>query len=1067
MRFTCASVALLGLVLSGTARAQTTTADIVGRVSDSSGAVLPGVSVTVENEATRATRTQTTTDTGDYVFNLLPIGTYTVKIELQGFTPQTARVTLASGDRARVDGRLTVGSVTESVQVTAESPLLQTDTSTVGARFTDKAVQDLPVAGRNIVRLVHMVPGASEGQVSSLANGTRPDDRRLTSSVSINGTADTQNNQLIDGLDNNERAIGTVGIKPSIDAIAEVMVQTNLYSAETGRTLGGVINILTKSGGNVLHGTAYDFVRNDMFDARAFFAREKPELTQNQFGGSLGGPLRTDRTFFFVDYEGYRSTQGVANLITVPTARMRTGDFSELSTPIFDPSTPVRTPFAGNQIPANRLDAIALRLIALYPQPNGPGLANNYSSVTNRTQDLDTTDFRIDHRFNGNNSVFARYSYNRVNTFTPGACPIVGDVDPNCIVGGIALGGAFPGPNHTTAHNAVASYVRVFNTSLISEVKGGFNRPNIASLPANFGKNLGTEFGIPNTNFDESTSGMPLMNTVGYALIGDAQAVPLTTKDKTIQFAGSVTKTAGAHNVKLGGGAILREFSVTQSISPVGVWTFDSLATNNGAGVGGNTIASFLLGYPSQVVRAHNPFEPAYHTNEPYLYAQDDWRATSWLTVNLGVRYDVFTPFTEEGGNLSNFDQAGRKMLVAGQNGVSDSAGVETDFGNVAPRFGFSASLPGQMVLRGGFGLSYFPGNVASPSYLKNPPFTANYGPIVSTAASNSTPNIRLADGLPPLANNTLDNMSGALIATGLDFKSNRIKQFNLMVEKEFAGSVVSVGYVGSRGTQLATNPNVNLAPAGPGAVQPRRPYASTFPNVSNIAVFLNQGESAYDAMQLVFQRRYRAGLSFNTHYTLAHATNLLPTTWDWQQVEWSDSPNDIRHRYVLTANYELPWGSSLTGVARGALAGWQVNLSAYWQSGLPFTVTNAAPRMNTGGADRPDMVGDPELPSDQRTLQRWFNTAAFVAQPQFVAGSTPATVLHGPPNRMIGLSLFKNLPLGGATSLQLRAEVYNLTNTPNFANPNSQLGNPAFGTISSTGNSIPRQMQFAAKLIF
>ena len=357
MRFACAGVALLCLVISGTAWAQTTTADIVGRVSDSSGAVLPGVTVTVQNEATRAQRTQTTTDTGDYVFNLLPIGTYTVKIELQGFSPQNARVTLASGDRARVDGRLTVGSVTESVQVTAESPLLQTDTSTVGARFTDKAVQDLPVAGRNIVRLVQMIPGASEGQVSSLANGTRPDDRRLTSSVSINGTADTQNNQLIDGLDNNERAIGTVGIKPSIDAIAEVMVQTNLYSAETGRTLGGVINILTKSGTNVLHGTAYDFVRNDMFDARSFFARSKPELTQNQFGGSLGGPLRTDRTFFFVDYEGYRSTQGVTNLITVPTARMRTGDFSELSTPIFDPTTPVRTAFAGNQIPANRLDA--------------------------------------------------------------------------------------------------------------------------------------------------------------------------------------------------------------------------------------------------------------------------------------------------------------------------------------------------------------------------------------------------------------------------------------------------------------------------------------------------------------------------------------------------------------------------------------------------------------------------------------------------------------------------------------------------------------------------------------
>jgi hypothetical protein len=1062
-----AALGVMCLLLASAAQAQVTTADILGRVTDSSGAVLPGVGITAVNTATRDTRTQVSNETGDYVFNLLPIGRYTVTIELQGFQTQTTNVAVASGDRARVDAKLQLGTVSESIQVTAEAALLQTDTSTVGALFTDKAVQDLPVAGRNIVRLVQMIPGASEGQVSSLANGTRPDDRRQTSSVSINGTADTQNNQLLDGMDNNERAIGTVGVKPSIDAIAEVKVQTNLYSAETGRTLGGVINILTKSGSNEFHGTAYDYVRNDRFDSRSYFAATKPKLSQNQFGGSIGGPIRSDRTFFFVDYEGLRSTQGVANLITVPTARMRGGDFSELSAGIFDPTALPRTPFAGNVIPANRLDSIALRLIQLYPLPNGPGLANNYSSVTDRTQDLDTTDFRIDHRFNGNNTLFARYSYNRVSTFTPGACPLVGGIDPNCIVGGIAAGGAFPGPNHTTAHNVVASYVRVFNPSLIGEFKGGFNHPKIASLPANYGKNLGTQFGIPNSNFDASTSGFPLMNTVGYALLGDAQAVPLITQDSSYQFAGSVTKTTGAHNIKFGAGAVLREFSVNQSISPVGVYTFDTLATNNGAGAGGNTIASFLLGYPSQVVRAHNPFDPKYHTNEPSLYAQDDWRATSQLTLNLGVRYDVFTPFTEEGNHLSNFDPATRQMLVAGATGVSKTAGVKTDYTDIAPRFGLAWTLPARMVVRGGWGLSYFPANVASPSYLKNPPFTANYGPIVSTAASNSTPNVRLADGLPPLANNELSNLSGALIATALDFKANRVQQFNLMVEKELGGNVVSAGYVGSRGDRIATNPNINLAPAGPGAVQPRRPFATSYPNVSNIAVFLNQGESHYDAMQVVFQRRYSAGVSFNTHYTLAHATSLAPTVWDWQILEWSDAVNDIRNRWVGTANYDLPWGRDLKGVTAGFLAGWQVNLSAFWQSGLPFTVTNAAARMNTGGADRPNMVGDPELPSDQRTLQRWFNTSAFEAQPQFVAGNTPGTVLHGPPNRSLNASFFKNLALTGTTRLQLRAEIYNLTNTANFVVPNSQLGNPAFGSIASTGNSTPRQMQFAAKYIF
>jgi hypothetical protein len=1055
------------LLLAPTAQAQVTTADILGRVTDSSGAVLPGATITIVNTATRDTRTQTSNDTGDYVFNLLPIGTYTVAIELQGFSTQMTTVTVATGDRARVDAKLNLGNVSESIQVTAEAAILQTDSSTVGSLIDAKAVQDLPIPGRNIMRLVQMIPGANEGAVSSLANGTRPDDRRQTSAVSINGTGDAQNNQLIDGVDNNERAIGTVGIKPSIDAIAEVKIQTNLYSADVGRTQGGVINILTKSGTNQFHGTAYEFGRSDRFDAAEFFAKQRPVLKQNQFGGSVGGPIRTDKTFFFVDYEGFRNRQGVANLITVPTAKMRAGDFSELPVQIFDPTVSARPAFSGNVIPANRIDPIAARLVALYPLPNLPGLANNYASTTMRTQNMDTTDFRVDHRFNGNSTLFARYSYNRVNTFTPGACPIVDGIDPNCIVGGIAAGGAFPGPNHTTASNLVGSYVRVFNPSLIGEFKASYNHPDINSYPANYGENLGTKFGIPNTNFDERTSGFPLMSTTGYALIGDAQAVPLSTRDKTQQYAASITKTVGAHNVKMGASVIRRQFSVIQSISPVGVWTFDSLLTNNGSGVGGNTIASFLLGYPSTVVRALNPFSPKYHTNEPTAYVQDDWRATSWLTLNLGLRYDVFTPFTEEGNHLANFDPATKQILVAGQSGVSRTAGVKTDYTDLAPRLGFAATVMPQTVIRGGYGLTYFPGNVASTSYLKNPPFTANYGPFPSTGASGLLPNVRLADGLPPVTNNDLSNLSGALIATSLDFKANRVQQFNATVERQLGANVVSVGYVGQRGHGMAANPQINFAPAGAGAINPRRVFASVYPNVANIQLWTNDGRTKYDALQLIFQRRYSAGVTFNTHYTFAHAQQYTPTAWSGYEYEWSDAPLDIRHRWVLTVNYELPWGKSLNGLAGGVLGGWQINSSAYWQGGFPFTVTNAAQRMNTGGADRPDMVCDPKLPKDERTLQKWFKTECFVPQAQFTRGSTPGTVLHGPSNRLVNLSIFKDFGVRADMKLQFRAEVSNLTNTPNFVVPNSALGNPNFGSISGTGNNIPRQMQFAAKLIF
>src|SRR6267378_6823433 len=313
------------------------TADIVGRVTDSSGGVLPAVTVTAENIATKNARTTITSGTGDYVFTLLPIGVYAVRIELPGFQPVNSRVELATGDRARVDARLQLGTVEETVVVTGVSPLLQTDSATVSTLIDQKTVQDAPIPGRNIIRMVQLIPGANEGAVSSLANGTRPDERRQTSSVSINGVNDVLNNQLVDGMDNNERTIGTVGIKPSIDAIAEVKVQTNMYTAETGRTLGGVINILTKSGSNQFHGSAFEFGRHERFDSRLFFAQGTPSNRQNQYGGSLGGPIKANRTFFFADYEGYRLSQGIPTVVTVPTMKMRMGDFSELSTPIYDP----------------------------------------------------------------------------------------------------------------------------------------------------------------------------------------------------------------------------------------------------------------------------------------------------------------------------------------------------------------------------------------------------------------------------------------------------------------------------------------------------------------------------------------------------------------------------------------------------------------------------------------------------------------------------------------------------------------------------------------------------------
>lgn len=1070
MRALNAGVRVLVCVLccAVAAVAQVTTADVVGRVTDTSGAILPGVTVTLENAGTGDVRTAVTGETGDYVFNLLPIGSYTARIELAGFQAQTARVVLSTGDRARVDAKLQLGQLQETLTVTAEAPLVQTDTSTVGALVTAEVVQNAPAAGRNFVRLIQSLPGAHEGAPNALASGTRPDDRRQSSAISINGAADNQNNQLIDGIDNNERAIGTIGVKPSIDAIAEIKVQTNLYTAEAGRTAGGVVNVITKSGTNEFHGSAFGFWRSDRFDSRNFFEITKPELKQHQFGGSLGGPLRRDRTFFFADVERLNHRNGVANVLTVPTMRMRQGDFSEIPGVIYDPASG-RAPFAGNLIPVGRLNPIAQRYMGIYPVPTASGLANNYASTTLRTQDGLTGDVRVDHKFSPNDLMFGRYSYNTLDTYTPGGCPPTADgIDPGCHPGQ-NLG--FPGPNVTKAHALHVSDVHVFNASLIGDLRAGYLKTDINSLPGNYGSNLSTAFGLANVNGgDDITSGLSLVNPAGYALLGDQTNVPLLNHNETYQISGSITKTTGAHNIKMGAGMIARQFGVIQSGSPVGVFSFDASLTNSGVGgTGGNSIASFLLGYPSQVVRQHNLISQRINVKEPNVYFQDDWRATSWLTANLGVRYDVFTPFTETDGQLANLDLTTSRMLVPGRDGVSDTAGVKTDYGNVQPRFGVAVTLPRDLVLRGGYGLSFFPGNIASFAYMKNAPFVANYGPVISAGTAGGAPTVLLSAGLPPIVAN--DPSPAALVgqirAVDVNFKSTRVQQFNVVVEKDFAGNVVSAGYVGSRGDRVALNPNINLAPAAAGAVQARRRFASTLPGVADITLYQSIYETTYDALQLVFQRRYRGGLAFNTNYTLAHNQATTQAPWDPFVIEHADANLDVRHRWVMTVNYQLPFGRTRTGVAGAVLGGWQVNAVAYWQSGLPFNVANAAARTNTGGTDRPNMTGDPELPSSERTLQRWFNTGAFQAQPQFSAGNTPLNVLHGPSQRRLDASLFKDFTLQANWRVQLRAEVYNVTNTPSFANPNSTFGNPAFGSISSTGNAIPRQMLFAAKLLF
>jgi hypothetical protein len=484
-----------------------------------------------------------------------------------------------------------------------------------------------------------------------------------------------------------------------------------------------------------------------------------------------------------------------------------------------------------------------------------------------------------------------------------------------------------------------------------------------------------------------------------------------------------------------------------------------------------------MLGYPFTVARAHLIANTTLKTWEPSAFFQDDWSVNDWLTLNLGLRYDVYTPFTEEDGEISNLDVNTLQFLIPGQNGTGDSAGIKTDYGNLAPRLGFAASLRQGTVLRGGYGLSFFPSSMASNAVLRNTPFTYTFA-TTSAAGSGGAPNVFFSTPLPtPVA--STPTVAGTIAAVDTNLRSSYLHQYNVMAEQQVWGGAATVGYVGSKGHRLWMSiPNLNYAPPGAGAINPRRYYAVQAPNLTTLQLLKSAGQQDYNALQLAFARRSRDGLTFSANYALAKGMSDVtqPGGGGAQQaygvdplriheLEWSASDIDIRHRYAFSLNYELPFGRNATGATKHLTADWQVNLVAYWQSGVPFTVYNATARSNTGaGVDRPNQVCSGVL--DDPTVDRWFDTSCFVPQDINTIGNSGRNNLYGPPQRRMDFSVFKDV-LVNAHRLQLRLEVFNVTNTASFAVPDGALGAATFGRITSTANNIPRQFQFAAKYLF
>ncbi len=1076
---------MLGMVLLWTvsANAQVTTADVVGTVYDSTRAVIADAKVAITNLGTGLTRTAQSGASGDFVINSLPPGTYSVKIEAPSFkTYNVSTLTLASGDRTRIDAAMQAGQTTETVEVTTATPLLQTDSSTLSSTITSQAVQDLPLNGRNFVQLAQQVPGANGGPGNGLTSGNRPDDRRQTSAISVNGQTEVINNQLIDGIDNNERIIGGLGVRPSVDAIAEFTVQTNDYTAEVGRTAGGVINVITKSGSNNFHGSAYEYFRNDKLDAHSYFDQpgsRKPELRQNQYGGSIGGPIIKDKTFFFGDYEGFRQISGQSSqILPVPSLfeEQNPGNFSD-------------RPTAGlpTVIPTASIDPVGLRYFELYPTPND----GQFSFITPplvRSQNSSTFDIRVDHHFNDHNLFFARYTYNNVNTFIPGGLPTKTINGPNgpVTVNPNGLFFAFAGQAPDKAQQAQANYTHIFNSNLLLELKFGYLRTNNGSFPLNFGTNVSQRLGLPGVNVDPLDSGLSQVtfDDNSAAVLGDDQFVPISDIDNTYQYAGVVTYTHSRQNIKIGSTLIRRLATEGQSNSGVGTWAFP-------------TLESLLIGTSRQTTRNNELNVPHYRFWEPSVFVQDDWRVRNRLTLNLGLRYEVYTPLVEEKNRIANFDPNTASIILAGVNGVSRGGGISTQYNNIAPRVGFAASVGPGTVIRGGYGISYVPLNYTSNVTQKDPPFISVY--VYQGTRS-------LSQGLQPPAPASATAPASIPDAVALNFKNTEIQQFNLNVQKDFKGNVLTVGYVGALGRHVATtigdlngvipSPGVTAClalsgtPAQTACLDPLRPFFSRLPSITTgtIGEYFTNGTSSYHALQASFERRLQNGLTFNVNYTYAHSiddvtglsnengdgSTVLPNNLD---IDRGNSDLDLRHRIVATANYELPFGKSLNGIESGVAKGWAVNFIEIWETGSPFTIVNPNPGRSGahffgGNTDRPNQVGDPNI-SNPSVTGFFFNPAAFAPQPLGTIGNLGKNTLYGPHFRHFDFSIFKDFKVTEGSKVQFRAEFFNLFNQASFGNPgvnngNNNISSSTFGKITNVStNYTPRQIQFVLKYIF
>jgi hypothetical protein len=1078
-----AAMNLYGQAVNGT---------LVGTVTDSSGAVVAAAKVSLTATQTGASQTTQTNQSGVYTFPNLQPGVYRAEVELAGFRKAIRdQIDVVVNSTARADFALQPGQVSESINVTAEAAVLQTDRSDTGRKLESKVLADMPLAyNRNFQSLVNLVPGATR----SFRPHSEFFNVQDSLSTRVNGQSRLSNNVQLEGVDNNHKTGLLTAMIPPIEALQAVDVTTSNYEAELGRAGGAVMNVNFKSGTNQMHGSLYAFNRVSALSARPYFANTKPVTTVNNFGFTLGGPVLKNRLFYFVDYQGIRDRRGDFHQGTIPMMSFRQGDLNwSRGTDIYDPASGAadgtnRTLFANRTIPASRISPVATRILALIPTPSTSGELQNFQTATVRQKDTNGGDAKVDYQITSNDRISVRYSRQDSKIFDP---PLYG-----------VKGGGFrdfAGTGIQNAHNGAINYTRVWNPTLITEVRAGimFYRNNAQN--ADIALKTAEEIGIPGVNVSDFTGGMSNIQINGFSnpVVGYSASLPWERGETNLNFIVNTTRIIGNHTIKFGVDYRRNrdELLQNQTFNPRGRFNFTEgttiLAVRNAAGqltTGStqsfsNSFASFLLDVPNQLGRDLPLIFPTSIQKPFFTYVQDKWQVNQKLTVDIGLRHELWPPQVPRvAGGYSNFIPFTNSLVVAGVGNNPLNLGRKTYYTSFAPRFGAAYRWNDKTVFRGGYGISWAP--LADNGYAYNFPVRENNS-FQAASAFVSAGSMR--QGFPAFVpfrvpTNGVISPAPASVFNYVkpEAREAYIQSWNLAIQRQLPGQLaLEVAYVGNKGTGVTGVYNMNPGLVI-GAGANGQPFNTLFGRRDAINDIYFGTNSNYHSLQAKLDRRFSNGFALTTAYTWGKGIDSIGADNGGFRYYINPARNraradgDVRHVFVQSYIYELPFGKGKKFATSGPMAwiagGWQLNGILTAQTGGPFNMSVPGGIVNApGNANDPNLNGAFTATKGVGTHTTWFDPSVFTQPAAGTFGNIGRNAFTGPGLFNLDASLFRKFPIREKITAELRVESFNFTNTPKFNNPNGDITSPNFGRVTGAQGAPngPREFQIGLKVVF